>query len=313
MEIGNAFRGVVFFSLFWPSLTRLGFEARRVAWRPIEADLTGQTWLVTGASAGIGREIARAAAGLGAHIIASARGADALNTLAEGSEGRIEPRPADLSLTTAVRDLAGSLPAVDVLVNNVGAMFNTPGQTPEGLDRGFATNLLGPYLLTEEMIARQRLVEGGAVITMTSGGAYTVPLALEPLTSMRPYEGTLAYAYHKRAQIALNEHWRHRYGEHRRFYVTHPGWVETPGVASAMPVFRAAFGPLLRTPRQGADTALWLGATRPAGRRADSVWFDRAEHPADLLPGTRLGASTRELVELLDGYRVQETWPRSAS
>lgn len=306
-HIGNALRGIMFFSLFWPSFTRLGFEARRHAWGPQTGDLDGQTWLVTGASAGIGREIALTAASAGARVVAVARRADPLRTLAAAAEGKVETRVCDLSSMTAVVDLAATLPVIDVLVNNVGVMFNRRQQTHEGLDSGFATNVLGHYVLTEEVIERDRLAEGGAVVTMTSGGAYNVPLALEPLTNLSPYDGTLAYAYHKRAQIALNDHWRQRYQPRLRFYVTHPGWVDTPGVAEAMPLFRSTFSLLLRTVQQGADTALWLAATRPASSRADAVWFDRAEHPAHLLPGTRQGASTEALVALLERCRRATT------
>lgn len=305
----NALRGVMFFSLFWPSFSRLGFEARRHGWDRGDPDLSGQTWLVTGASAGIGREIALGAARAGATVIAVARRAEALERLAADAGGTVETRAADLSRMSAVRELAASLPRIDVLVNNVGVMFNRPQTTEDGLDAGFATNLLGHYVLTEEIVGGDRLAAGGAVVTMTSGGAYNVPLTLKPLTAMKPYDGTLAYAYHKRAQIALNEHWRNRYGTRFRFYVTHPGWVETPGVADAMPMFRMTFGPLLRTARQGADTALWLGATRPDSRRADSVWFDRAEQSAHLLPGTRHGANTGDLVALLERYRADPTAP----
>ncbi|MEQ8859081.1 MAG: SDR family NAD(P)-dependent oxidoreductase [Pseudomonadales bacterium] len=304
-QAGNALRGVLFFSLFWPSFTRLGFEARRRWWDTSQPDLSGQTWLVTGASAGIGREIALAAARSGARVIAAARRADALDDLAMQSGGAIEPRATDLSQMGAVLDLAASLPRVDVLINNVDVMFNRPQTTVDGLDAGFATNLLGHYLLTEEMIDHDRLAAGAGVVTMTSGGAYNVPLTLEPLIDMRPYEGTLAYAYQKRAQIALNGYWRQHYESRFRFYVTHPGWVETPGVAEAMPLFRMTFAALLRTPRQGADTALWLGATRPVSRRADSVWFDRAEYPAHLLPGTRQGAATGDLIGLLDDHKAR--------
>jgi dehydrogenase/reductase SDR family protein 12 len=308
-DAGTALRGILFFSVFWPSFTRIGFETRRRGWGPQTGDLSGQTWVVTGASAGIGREIALAAARAGATVIAVARRAEALKTLAAACTGTMEARVCDLSSMGAVRELAAALPAIDALVNNVGVMFNHRQLTSDGHDSGFATNLLGHYVLTEDVIDRGRLTDGGAVVTMTSGGAYSVPLALAPLTDMTPYQGTLAYAYHKRAQIALTGHWRQRYGQRFRFYVTHPGWVETPGVADAMPLFRMTFAPLLRTARQGADTALWLAANRPESRRVDAVWFDRAEHPAHLLPGTRQGASTEDLVALLEGCRREATRP----
>ena len=44
----------------------------------------------------------------------------------------------------------------------------------------------------------------------------------------------------------------------------HPGWADTPGVVTSLPVFHKVMGPLLRDPATGADTIVWLAATDPA-------------------------------------------------
>jgi NAD(P)-dependent dehydrogenase (short-subunit alcohol dehydrogenase family) len=203
----------------------------------------------------------------------------------------------------AVLALPDAVEPVDVLVNNVGVMLARPRRTAEGIDAGFATNLLGHYLLTETLAEQRKLVPDATVISMSSGGAYNVPLEIEALTDLVPYDGTLAYAYHKRAQLVLNAHWRSARQEALRAYVMHPGWVDTPGVAGSMPLFRMALGPILRHPAAGADTALWLAATRPEQRSPESLWFDRAENPSHLLPGTRQGASRAALLDLLEAHR----------
>ena len=69
----------------------------------------------------------------------------------------------------------------------------------------------------------------------------------------------------------------------------HPGWVETSGVADALPVFRLLMRPLLRDTADGADTAVWLVATRPGfcsrpllarpGPAADDVRLVASEDP----------------------------------
>lgn len=298
----DSLRGAVFFSLFWPSFSNLGYLARRRLWQPVELDFAGQTWLVTGASTGIGREIALAAANAGATVVAVARSADKLGSLADAvtGAGRVEVHPLDLSLLADIRRLAAESPRLTVLVNNVGVMFERPEVTAEGLDAGFVTNILGHYRLTEALLANGCLVAESTVINMSSGGAYNVPLRLSPLQAMSPYNGTLAYAYQKRAQLALNAHWRERYWDRAQFYVMHPGWVDTPGVAQAMPEFRAIMRPLLRDQAAGADTALWLAAVRPAQRGSQGVWFDRTLCPAHYLPGTRNGADRGELLALLE-------------
>jgi dehydrogenase/reductase SDR family member 12 len=58
----------------------------------------------------------------------------------------------------------------------------------------------------------------------------------------------------------------------------HPGWVETPGVAESLPMFRVLTRPLLRDTADGADTAVWLVATRPESRPGH-FWHDRAQRP----------------------------------
>ena len=73
----------------------------------------------------------------------------------------------------------------------------------------------------------------------------------------------------------------------------HPGWADTPGVATSLPGFRLVTGPLLRTPEEGADTAVWLAATRPAPP-SGGFWHDRRPRPEHYLPLTRYGDDDRE-------------------
>ena len=88
----------------------------------------------------------------------------------------------------------------------------------------------------------------------------------------------MAYAAHKRAQLALAGRWTQ---PDRRVvsYTMHPGWVATQGVSTALPDLERHLGFVLRTPAQGADTALWLAAKRPAPVPG-ALWFDRAPRAA---------------------------------
>ena len=85
-----------------------------------------------------------------------------------------------------------------------------------------------------------------------------------------------AYAVHKRGHGASG----------LRCYVMHPGWADTDGVKTAMPNFRRRLRTVLRNAAQGADTALWLAATRPADKGAEAFWFDRAPRAAHAFPHT---------------------------
>ena len=297
--------GAVFFTGFIPSFTRIGYRARRARWETLTPDFAGQRWLVTGASTGLGREIALAAATAGADVVAVARASDRLSALAAApGPGSITTRAADLSLVAVTRELVDELATdgrpFDVLVNNVGVLFNEQTTTPEGLDAGFATNLLNQYLLTEGLKKHGLLAHEACVITMASGGMYNVPLSIDDLQPENDYNGTLAYAYHKRAQAVLNSWWRQQDLDGIRYYVMHPGWADTPGVQTALPEFRRLLGALLRSPEEGADTAVWLAAKRPDQKDDQGVWFDRALRPPHLLFGTRGGDAPAALVEYLE-------------
>jgi len=310
-------RAAAFFPGFLPSFTRLGYRVRATAWPHAHARLDGQRWVVTGASTGIGREIARQAALAGAEVLAIARSQQALAELAaecvaaaraqpNPTAGRVRPESLDLALTATVdRLLDVVLPefgSVDVLVNNVGVLPERPAFTAEGLDVAFATNLLNPWLLTRGALDRGLLAPNAVVIDMSSGGMYNVALDIRRLEQAQPWNGALLYAHHKRAQVALNAHLASALqtaGSAVRAYVMHPGWVDTPGVENSMPAFHALLKPLLRTAAEGADTALWLARQRPdpaPGR----IWFDRAARPVHVFPGTRCGDSTETLLAHLE-------------
>ena len=79
------------------------------------------------------------------------------------------------------------------------------------------------------------------------------------------YDGVVAYARAKRAQVVLADAWAHRFAAAGvASFAMHPGWVDTPGLEAGLPRFRSAVAALLRTPAQGADTVVWLAAGGPA-------------------------------------------------
>jgi hypothetical protein len=67
----------------------------------------------------------------------------------------------------------------------------------------------------------------------------------------------------------------------------HPGWVDTPGVDSGIPLFGKLMGPLLRTPEQGADTIVWLAAAAEPAETTGLFWHDRRPRPTHRTSRTR--------------------------
>jgi dehydrogenase/reductase SDR family member 12 len=304
---------MAFYGRFTLSFTQVGYRWRRLGWAPFKPDYSGQHWLVTGGSGGLGRHVVLAAARGGATVTAVARSEAKLATLradaaAAGLRG-VDTECCDFTLQSDTERLLQRLRTagrhIDVLVNNVGVLLDDHSLTAEGRESSFASNLLSHYQLTEGLI-RAGLLRGpgAAVVNVTSGGGYNVPLSVAMLNARdaRKYNGTAAYGFHKRAQMVLNQYWRDTYGDRGiAFYVMHPGWADTDGVKRSLPRFRKILRPILRDAASGADTVLWLAGTRPAQPEQELVWFDRAIRPAHVYERTRASKDTPlTLVAYLD-------------
>jgi len=303
----------VFYGRFTLSYTQVGYRARSLLWVNPKVDFSGQHWLVTGASGGLGRHIALEAARAGATVTIAARNAAKLaQVLADGKQmgiHGIDTVVCDFSLQAdterLVRELLARGRKIDVLVNNVGLLNHTHTLTAEGREHSFTTNLLSHYVLTEGLIRGGGFKPGKPlVINMTSGGGYNVALNTSRLDTTDPkkYNGTLAYGFHKRAQMVLNQYWRDRYGPQGfTFYVMHPGWADTDGVKRSLPRFREILKLILRDARSGTDTAIWLALIRPSQEEKELVWFDRKARTAHVYPHTRTSKDTpQSLLAFLD-------------
>lgn len=299
-----------FYARFLRSFSALGYRRAARDWSEFAPDFSGQTWLITGATGGIGRAIALAANRHGARVLAAARSEDKLAALkSEATNGkRLVPVCADLSLMSSVRRLAECRAVVakpiDVLVNNVGVLLNEHGLTEEGLETSFATNLLGHFVLTEGLQEAGRLAADGIVINVSSGGMYGTPLKLAEMSCLEPrrFDGMTAYAMHKRAMVELTRWWNRHWQGQPVAQVMHPGWVDTEGVQSSLPGFRRTLKTVLRDAEQGADTVLWLADQRPAPPAEGGIWLDRSLQPEHEFSWTRSASPTgQDLVDYLRG------------
>lgn len=295
MDFARLKKVVAFYGRFLVSFSAIGYRARSLTWQALPASFGGQTWLVTGATAGIGRATVEGATRRGATVLALARSREKLDALVRGAPGpgRVIPIVVDLSLVADTRRAAAAIVAqgtrIDVLVNNVGLLLDDLSTTSEGFETSYATNLLTHWVLTEALLNGGALTSQATIIEMSSGGMYNAGLTLDYMNMRDPrkYNGVYAYAVHKRGQAALVEYWQKRYGTGGlRCYVMHPGWADTDGVKTAMPNFRRRLRTVLRDSAQGADTALWLAATRPSAPGPEAFWFDRAPRAAHAYPHT---------------------------
>jgi NAD(P)-dependent dehydrogenase (short-subunit alcohol dehydrogenase family) len=277
--------------------TRLGYRWRRRRWKPLTVSLRGRTAVVTGATSGLGRAAASQLAALGARVILVGRDparaeATRREIVAATGNADVAVALADLSLLAEVRKLARQLlrdePRIHILVNNAGVLLDRRTTTAEGNETTLATNLLAPFLLTELLLPRLRESAPARIVNVSSGGMYTTGLALDDLQYEKgAWDGARAYARTKRALVVLTELWAARLkGSGVVVHAMHPGWADTPGVASSLPAFRRVTRPLLRTAEEGADTITWLAAAPEAALTSGGFWLDREPHTTHVFPGT---------------------------
>ena len=139
-------------------------------------DLRGRTVLVTGANSGLGRATVEALAARGAHVILAARSAERTAPVLEAVRARsltgaVEFLPLDLADMSSVRQaaetvLAGGRP-LDVLINNAG-IAGTFGLSADGFDLTYATNHIGPFLLTELLRPALERAPQGRIVNVSS-------------------------------------------------------------------------------------------------------------------------------------------------
>ena len=299
------------------SFTNLGYLIHSRNHEKIESDLSDQTILITGASAGLGGETAMTLAGLGARVLAVARSEDKLAELHDRSAGRIVPVPGDLSLMEEVRRVTDQVidncGRLDVLINNVGVLLPERSETSEGIETTLATNLAGHFLLTNRLIPLMVESAPARIINVSSGGMYTERIRPDDLGFTKgKYSGAAAYARTKRAQVELTEMWANRLaGTGVVVHSMHPGWAKTGGVSAGLPIFDKVMKPLLRTASQGADTIVWLAAAEEPAQTSGRFWFDRRPVDTHLLKSTKVSEKVRRAL----WSRLEEItgWPEEKS
>jgi NAD(P)-dependent dehydrogenase (short-subunit alcohol dehydrogenase family) len=270
------------------SFSRIGYILRRNMWdtADLDVDMTGRTCVITGANSGLGFATSVHLAELGASVIMVARdpakGQRAVDEVVDRTGNpNVRLEVVDLSSLAAVRRFAGRFleqeERLDVLINNAGVLLPERQLSVDGFELSFATNVLGPFLLTNLLTPLLSRRAPARVIFVSSGGMYTQKLNVDDLQSEQgEFNGTVAYAQQKRAQVILTEVWAERLaGSGVTVNGMHPGWVDTPGVRKSLPAFWKLMRPFLRTPEQSADTIVWLAVARHLALESGKFWHDR--------------------------------------
>jgi len=293
-------------------------------------DLGSKRILVTGVSAGLGVETARALLAHGATVVGAARDLPKARVATDRirgqavSGGGLELVQLDLASLASVRSCADALVATgkpfDVIIANAGVMACPQGRTEDGFETQFGTNHLGHFVLVNRLAPL--LKPGSRVVNLSSSGHRFSDVDLDdPNFERTPYTEFGAYGRSKTANILFAVEFDRRHKNRGvRATAVHPGGIQTelgrymtPEVTQQMinsiNASRAAGAAPFRWKSipQGAATSVWSAVVAPA----DAVGGHYCEdcHVAEIVvdPHSRTGVRPYAL----DAQRARALWAKS--
>ena len=252
-------------------------------------DLKGKRILVTGVSAGLGVETARALVAHNADVVGAARDLEkAKRATSEVSKTAAETGASfevvelDLASLKSVRAAADKLVAdgrlFDVIIANAGVMATPFGKTVDGFETQFGTNHLGHFVFVNRIA--KLIKDGGRLVNLSSSGHRFSNVDLnDPNFGTTPYEPFVAYGRSKTANILFAVAFDQRHREHGvRAAAVHPGGIQTELARHMDPAHMEQMvkqineqaaaegkGPFqFKTVPQGAATSVWAAVVAPA-------------------------------------------------
>lgn len=256
-------------------------------------DLSGKTFLVTGANQGIGKEIATYAAAKNATVYMLCRNKERAEIARKDiqeltNNENVIVLLGDVSESSQIKRVVAEFQdkeqKLDCLVCNAGALFNERKVNSEGQEITLMAHLVcGSYQLTKLLmpsLKKASEANGGEarVVYVASGGMYNSKfpeweVAASTGKYESSYDGNMAYAFAKRGQVLLAERFTKEYPE-ISFVSSHPGWVRTAGVDAAYGSTAKILEPM-RTTWEGSEGICWLTATPKKNLRSGEFYLDR--------------------------------------
>jgi len=254
--------------------------------KTITADMTGKIAIVTGATAGIGKEIARGLAVMGATVVIGARSAERgeaarAEIVASTQNPNVEVLLVDVAEPASVRAFVERFRArhdrLDVLVNNAGVWFTDRRQNSQGHELTFSTNVVGPWLLTSLLEEPLRAAAPSRVVNVVSGLADHYDGG-DLLYTRRKYDGFKVYAQSKAAERMITWGLADRLAQAGvTVNAAAPGFVKTDFNREAKGFMAGMIDLMARlfadSPEKGAATPLWA-ATSPDLDGVTGRYFD---------------------------------------
>jgi WW domain-containing oxidoreductase len=278
-------------------------------------DLRGKTAVVTGCNSGLGFETMRVLSLRGADVIGAARTLEAARTACAKIKGNTRPIACELtdldSIAKCADELSSSAPPLDILICNAGIMMLPKLEQVRGVEKQFATNYVGHFLLVNRLLARVKAAPQGRIVMLSSKGheyAPKVGIEFDNLSGERHYGPLAAYGQSKLAIILFAMGLTRRLtGTTATANTVHPGVINTSLGRHLSPVFGTvfsilSFSPLLKSIPQGAATTCYV-ATSAALAKVSGVYFadSNPKTPSaqarDGALGERLWTVSEELVK----------------
>ncbi|WP_395332159.1 SDR family NAD(P)-dependent oxidoreductase [Novosphingobium sp. BL-8H] len=238
-------------------------------------DLSGRRILVTGVSAGLGVETARALVAHGASVVGAARDLDKARAATQAIVGDFELTELDLASLASVRACADRLLAdgrpFDIIIANAGVMAPPFGRTADGFETQFGVNHLGHFVLINRLAPL--IAEGGRVVNLSSSGHRLADVNLDdPNFDETPYDPWVGYGRSKTANILFAVEFDRRHRDRGiRATAVHPGGIEETELGRHMSQqeMDALVASIRDAQEEGVPAFAWK--TIPQGS-ATSVW-----------------------------------------
>ena len=271
--------------------------------------------VVTGATSGIGREIALALAKADRHVIMVGRdperGAAALDFIeAQAPSASLDLNLTDLSSIENTQALASALmeryPAISLLVNNAGVFHARREVTVEGHEKVLAINHLSPFVLTNALLPALKAAGEARIVTVGSDTSDKAKIDPDNLELTHGWNFVRAYAQAKLAQMMTTFVLAERIeGTGVTANVVHPGAVATNLIRAGGPIGLAwkIMAPFMLTEREGADTPLFAALAPELGDATGLYFKKRSPTPPNPLAAqatlrANVWAATETLVAL---------------
>lgn len=258
-------------------------------------DLTGKTVIITGTNTGIGKETALEMAKRRARVIMACRNMEACkearrSIALETRNKHVYCQECDLASQESIRSFAKEIKEresrVDILINNAGVMRCKKSATKEGIELQLGTNHMGHFLLTNLLLDKVKASAPSRIVNLSSSAHHRGRINFSDLNSDEKYDEGEAYSQSKLANILFTRELAERLtGSGVTCNAVHPGIVFTD-IGRHMSINNSWLAKiflypflwaLLKTPRQGAQTTIYVALNSELENVSGKYFSNKAE------------------------------------